>query len=509
MSTHGVSALDVCAAVAAVVFCLLLRRRRNQKSFPRPPGPTRLPIIGNLHQVPSTRLWETAAEWGKKYGDLIFVETVGMPILIINSYETAVELVNKRSSIYSSRPQTTMACHLENWGWKTSLVPYGDELRRHRYYLHRFFRTPGELNYFELQLTETHKMLRGFLDRPEDYGEHVRRLPGAVILMNVYGHLVEGDKDPYVELGEAGSRSGADANNYLFLDFAPWLKYLPRWFPGANFHGVAEVGRRISHSFRYDAYTMTKRKLSEGTAKECMTTILINENTNEDGFVNDEQTFSDAAATAYLGGASTSVAAIMTFVLAMLKYPEVQRRAQEEVDSVVGKDRLPTFEDREHLPYVRAVCTEILRWQIITPIAPPHSMTNDDEFRGYSIPAGTMVLINSWAMTRNEDMYPDPTEFKPERWLPGAERSKLAPARPEDIAFGFGRRVCPGQNWAEHIIFIAAASILASFNIEKAIGPDGNPIPPNDDYIPDFVRALGPSKCQITPRSEKIASLIR
>ncbi len=98
------------------------------------------------------------------------------------------------------------------------------------------------------------------------------------------------------------------------------VKYLPRWFPGANFHGVAELGRRISHSFRYDAYTMTKRKLvglprllfimslndlidaqSEGTAKECMTTILISENTNEDGSVNDEQTFSDAAATAYLG----------------------------------------------------------------------------------------------------------------------------------------------------------------------------------------------------------------
>jgi len=98
-----------------------------------------------------------------------------MPILIINSYETAVELVDKRSSIYSSRPHITMSCDLENWGWKTSLVPYGDELRRHRQYLHRFFQTSEVLNYLELQLKEAHIMLKGILDHPEDYGKHVRR----------------------------------------------------------------------------------------------------------------------------------------------------------------------------------------------------------------------------------------------------------------------------------------------------------------------------------------------
>lgn len=167
-------------------------------------------------------------------------------------------------------------------------------------------------------------------------------------------------------------------------------------------------------------------------------------------------------------------------------------------------------------------------------------------------------------MTRDEKMYPEPTKFKPERWLPGGIKGVVDPARPEDIAFGYGRRsvkvvhsylsvahillffrVCPGRSWAEHIVsffqwhkdripiftnsqqlFIAASSLLASFNIEKAIGPDGILISPNDDYEPDFIRcactssprgrpmltilrSVGPSKCKITPRSEKIASLIR
>ncbi|KLO15260.1 CyP450 monooxygenase [Schizopora paradoxa] len=508
MLSQNVAVLDACAVAAAVVLCVFLRRR-GQKSLPRPPGPPGRPIIGNLLQIPSTRLWERAAEWGKEYGDLIFIEAVGMPILIINSYETAVELVNKRSSIYSSRPHITMPCDLEKWGWKTSLVPYGDELRRQRYYLHRFFQSPKVLNYIEIQMKETHTMLKRVLEDPDDYGKYVRRLPGSVILMNVYGHKVDSEDDSFMKVAEASVKSNAEANNYLFLDFLPMLRYLPRWFPGVNFHKVAEEGLRLSQSFRNDPIETTKRKLSDGTARECMTTMLFNENTNEDGSIKEEQTFCDAAATAYLGGSSTSVTAIMTFILAMLKNPEVQRKAQEEIDAVVGNERLPLFGDREQLPYVRAVCTEVLRWEIITPLAPPHSTTTDDEFRGYSIPSGTMVLINSWAMTRDENMYPEPTKFKPERWLPGGIKGVMNPARPEDIAFGYGRRVCPGQSWAEHILFIAASSILASFNIEKATGPDGIPIPPNDDYAPDFIRSVGPSKCKITPRSEKIASLIR
>jgi len=113
---------------------------------------------------------------------------------------------------------------------------------------------------------------------------------------------VEDENDSFMQLAEASIRSGAEANDYLILDFVPWLKYLPKWFPGAKVHKIAEAAMPTCRSFRYDAFEVAKRKLSEGSAKECMATILLDENTNEDGTIKDEQTFSDAAATAYIGG---------------------------------------------------------------------------------------------------------------------------------------------------------------------------------------------------------------
>jgi len=233
--------------------------------------------------------------------------------------------------------------------------------------------------------------------------------------------------------------------------------------------------------------------------------VVLSENTREDGTFEDEEVFRSAAATSFLGGTDTSVVGIMTSILAMLLHPDKQQKAHDELDRVVGKDRLPTFDDRKDLPYIRAICTEAFRWQVIAPLLLPHATTADDEYRGYFIPAKTAVFANAWAISRNPEIYPDPDVFKPERWL-SANPPTL---RPEDFTFGFGHRTCPGQNWAEHVVFIAVASILAAFKIEKAIGPDGVPVPPNDKYHPSMVRSLGPSECTFIPRSEKMASLIR
>ncbi|KLO10803.1 cytochrome P450 [Schizopora paradoxa] len=329
-------------------------------------------------------------------------------------------------------------------------------------------------------------------------------------MLNLYGYRVE-ENDRYIDLGLTSVRHVSDsAEHYFFLDVFPWLRHIPEWVPFINFTHVAKVGRKISHALLFELYDLTKKRNAKGDAIESMASVFLAENTQDDGAIKDEKDFCAAAATLFIGGADTTVTAMMTFVLSMLKTPDVQRLAQQEIDQVVGTDRLPTFDDKKNLPYVQAVCAEVLKHAVITPLGLPHLSTSDDNYKGFNIPAGTTVFANIWKMSNDPKLTEDPTMFKPERWL-SREDGKDAGVglHPRNYIFGFGRRICAGQKWAENFLFIIAASMLAAFNIERAIGEDGKPIAPNEDYLQAFVRTLGPSKCKFTPRSKKMASLIR
>ena len=89
-------------------------------------------------------------------------------------------------------------------------------------------------------------------------------------------------------------------------------------------------------------------------------------------------------------------AVLQFFFLAMVLYPDVQKRAQAELDAVVGPDRLPSWEDRNSLPYLNALIKEVLRWQNVAPFGFPHYTTEDIEYRGYFIPKGTLLFPQIW-----------------------------------------------------------------------------------------------------------------
>ncbi|TFK41771.1 cytochrome P450 [Crucibulum laeve] len=135
-------------------------------------------------------------------------------------------------------------------------------------------------------------------------------------------------------------------------------------------------------------------------------------------------------------------------------------------------------------------------------------VTEEDEYAGYRIPAGSTVISNIWAISRNEEVYPDAHLFKPERFLSeGVLRPDVRD--PLEFVFGFGRRICPGKHIAISTITMIVASMLSTLTIEKAIDEAGHPIEPTLEYNTLLVTHPLPFKCLIKPRSKEAVNLIR
>jgi cytochrome P450 len=155
----------------------------------------------------------------------------------------------------------------------------------------------------------------------------------------------------------------------------------------------------------------------------------------------------------------------------MAVHPEIQKKAQRELDQLLGGDRLPTLADQDDLPYISALLKEIYRWHVPLPISIPKLLREDDDYKGYYLPKGAIVLENVWAVFRDPLTYPEPHKFNPERFM---KDGKLGSSirDPGDRVFGSGRRICPGKYFANRAIFLRIATILATFDIEP--GANGN-----------------------------------
>ena len=174
----------------------------------------------------------------------------------------------------------------------------------------------------------------------------------------------------------------------------------------------------------------------------------------------------------------------------MVTYPDVQKRAQAELDSVVGRARIPTFSDFERLPYIRAMVKEMLRWRPASPLGLPHLSSEDDWYNGMFIPKGTMIIANVWDLDRDPKIYGvDAADFNPARFLDSD--GEVAPCPPETkeeghVTYGFGRRICPGRHVANNAFFIDVAMALWACNFEPGKDGHGNVIPIDvDGWVED------------------------
>ncbi|KAI0547807.1 cytochrome protein [Xylaria curta] len=496
-----------------LVGVILIPAARKIKRGPLPPGPKGWPLVGNVTDLPQrgVREWEHWLKHKDLYGPISSVTALGTTIILVHSHELASELFEKRSAKYSSRTRLVFGGEMVGWSNLTGLLKYDRHFRAQRKAVHSIMGTPSLSSaYLPLQEAEVHRFLLRVLEKPEDLVEHIRTEAGAIILKMVYGYSTGSrSPDPLVKLADKAVEqfSIATMPGLWLVDVIPILRHLPEWMPGANFKRIAREYRAKMTEMLEAPWEFAKNRMARGNFEQSYVSDIYR---SKGGSLSpkDEYDLKWTALSVYGGGADTTVSTISSFWLAMTLYPEVQRKAQEEIDRVIGTGRLPSYHDRDNLPYINAIVDEAWRFHPVIPMGVAHTCSEDDvvEFdsKAYFIPKDSVILANLWWFTHDPKHYPDPMRFNPERYI----APNKAPD-PRDYVFGYGRRVCPGRHFAEFTVWITIAQTLAVFNIGKGRDMDGREIENKALFTSGITTHPLDFKATIKPRSHRHEALIR
>ncbi|KAJ8592289.1 cytochrome P450 [Rhizopogon salebrosus TDB-379] len=507
-------------AISALVLAGLSWCRKHWDSrshLPLPPGPPSFPIVGSIFSLHDpVRSWLSFNAWRSTYGDIVYARLLSKHIVVVNSEEIARDLFEGRSYIYSDKPQSIV---YEPFAadFNTALMPYGDKWRLHRRIFHQSLRQAVLPTYHAVLLRSARKMLFSFLHESTNYPNHFQMFTSSFILSVIYDYEPKAKDDRMVRIMQRyleAEVSGMTPGGTVIMETFPFLLRLPTWFPGAAFKRASVECLEAGHDVKKIPFEEVRERMSTGHAALCLVTDNLNRMNTFDNDVA-EKAVREAACMAFAAGLETTTSTLLVFLLAMLFYPEVQTKAHAEIDRIVGKDRLPDFDDRPALPYLDAILRETLRWHPVAPLGVPHATTTNDVYKGYFIPKGlyhvliyqkqkslthqppgVVVIGNTWeayyldtevlkmtkhfrAMTHDEKKYPSPDEFKPERFLheDGSLTNDTMP-----LGYGWGRRMCAGRHLADAALWIAIASYLATFSVEKALDEHGKEIP----VVPKF-----------------------
>ncbi|KAK3686112.1 cytochrome P450 [Podospora appendiculata] len=482
-------------AFALILVTLLLYKLRNVGQRPPgyPPGPPTLPVIGNLHLMSGKHPHHQFKKWADEYGPVYSLILGSRVVVVLSSPQAVRDLLDKRSAIYSSRPDMYIG-NLTCDGNRILFEVYGNEWRQYRRILHN-------IPYQDL---ESKSMLAAMLDEPQSVFQHVRRYSTSLSTQMIYGFRMERHDDPRLHklfriVDKVTEVVGAQAA--ALLDVFPILQSLPA-FMSPLYHHARALNDEAA-PFYLGLYLDAKKKVKGGlpTAPPFIASLVKAQETEN---ISDDNA-AWIATTGLEGGSDTTASTLAGFVQAMVLFPEAQKKAQEAIDRVCG-DRMPEMSDMDNKKahYIRACAKETLRWMPTAILGMPHAVTQADEYMGYKIPKGATVVCNVWALHTDPVRYPNPRTFDPSRYASDFQSSSDA-ARAADVTqrdhfgFGTGRRICQGMHIADRSMFLAIAR-----------APYGREITPDpDDLTSGLVVEPRPFPLKITPRSELRAALVR
>nr|A0A2H5AIX6.1 RecName: Full=p-coumarate 3-hydroxylase; AltName: Full=Cytochrome P450 C3H [Narcissus pseudonarcissus]AUG71937.1 p-coumarate 3-hydroxylase [Narcissus pseudonarcissus] len=464
------SPLSISIAIFSLLISFLLYKKLTTKL---PPGPKPWPVVGNLYDIKPVR-FRCFAEWAQTYGPIMSVWFGTTLNIVVSSSELAKEVLKEKDQILADRPRNRAAARFSRDGKDLIWADYGPHYVKVRKVCNLELFSPKRLEGLrpirEDEVTAMVESIFRECTQQDKIGNSlvVRNHLSGVAFSNIT-RLAFGKRFVNSEgvMDEQGLEFKAIVANGLKLgaslslgEYVTWLKWM---FPFDE-EAVAKHGARRDRLTRAIMEEHSLARKESGARQHFVDALL----TLQEKYDLSEDTIIGLLWDMITAGMDTTVISVEWAMAELVKHPRVQEKVQEELDRVIGVDRIMTESDFPNLPYLHCVVKEALRLHPPTPLMLPHKASANTKIGGYDIPKGAVVHVNVWAIARDPNSWKNPLEFRPERFQEESIDIKGNDFRV--LPFGAGRRVCPGAQLGINLVQSMLGHLLHHFKWELPEG---------------------------------------
>ncbi|XP_048791297.1 cytochrome P450 2K6-like isoform X2 [Lagopus muta] len=451
-----------------LILLLILKTQhfwRSQVKFP--PGPQPLPIIGNLHMMDLKKLGQTMLQLSETYGPVFTVQMGLRKVVVLSGYDTVKEALVNHADAFVGRPKIQII--EETAKGKGVVFSRGENWKVMRRFTLTTLRDFGMgKKAIEDHVVEEYGYLADVIEsqkgKPLEMTELMNSAIANVIVSVLLGKRFDYEDPIFKRLVSLmnenvkllGSPSVSLYNTFPILGF--FLK-APKKFT----ENVKEVNNFIKNTF-----TKYLKVLDRNDQRSFIDAFLVRqqEENGKDNTFFDDVNLTEVVRNLFIAGMDTTATTLRWGLLLMMKYPEIQKKVQAEIDQVIGSN-LPRTEHRTKMPYTDAVVHEIQRFANILPLNLPHETTMDVAIKGYFIPKGTYVIPLLNSVLQDKTQWEKPCSFYPEHFLNSEGKFVKKDAF---MPFSAGRRICAGETLAKMELFLFFTSLLQRFTFQPPPG---------------------------------------
>ncbi|CAN1776219.1 Cytochrome P450 81Q32 [Linum perenne] len=423
-----------------------------------PPSPfPSLPIIGHLHLL-RRPLHRSLSQISAQHGPLVLLQFGLRRVLLISSPALAQDCFTKNDVVFANRPWMAVGRRLAYNCTTLAWAPYGDHWRNLRRIASTHLLSSHRIQSLsEIRANEVKTLIRWLgkssrgMEKVVDMKVSLFELTLNVMMSMIAGKRYYGDNVSDAEearrfrgIQEETMRLAGETN---LEDFLPWVrsKDLER--------RMGECHRKRDSFFQELIEEWRKKEQSHLNSSTDLIIKIIVPNLYPSSGKQNLQVLLSA-------GTETSSNTVEWALSLLLKHPHTLKAAQLEIDTLVGTERLVEETDLGKLHYLQGIINETMRKYPALPLLVPHESSEECVVGGYKVPSGTILLVNSWAIHNDAKIWDDPDEFKPERFEEGGGRGL------KFMAFGYGRRSCPGEGLGMRMVSLTLAALIQCFEWE-------------------------------------------